>query len=289
MRRVALRGGGAVWAPSARDVRVLERESSAADAFALAPGDRVVDLGANVGLLSIGLVKRHGRLRLLMVEPNPAVFAALARNAAEHLAGCEVALADCAVGEAAGWAELEVDPRLTVTGSTAPESFAAAARLDAPGRAWIAAGLRDAARLGEVPTALAALAIRALGIPLLGAAIVVAFGLLHRLDELDRRRRVRRVRRPVRPISQLLSEHGIERVDLLKVDVEGAELAALRGIAEADWPKIRQLLVEVHDVDGRIGAIEAMLRRRGYQVRRQPDRWALHDLLGIATLEAVRP
>jgi FkbM family methyltransferase len=290
VRSVTLTDGARVWAPNRRDVRLVERELSAAGAgFVLDAGDRVVDVGANAGLYSIALARRYGRLRLVLVEPNPEVFAALTRNAAEHLAACEVALIDCAVADAPGWAELEVDPRLTVAGSITPGAMGAAARRDAPGREWIAAAVRDAAPIGELSPAVATLALRALETPGLSSLIVGAATLLHRAHERGRRRRLQRLRRPVRTISQLIAEHAFERVDLLKIDVEGAELAALRGIEHIDWPKIRQLLVEVHDVDGRLATVEAMLRERGYRVRRQPSIWALHDLLGIATLEAVRP
>ncbi|CAM9553811.1 unnamed protein product, partial [Ectocarpus sp. 12 AP-2014] len=47
---------------------------------------------------------------------------------------------------------------------------------------------------------------------------------------------------------------GVAGVDLLKVDVEGDELAVLHGIDDDDWPKIRQIALEVHDIDGRLAA-----------------------------------
>lgn len=42
------------------------------------------------------------------------------------------------------------------------------------------------------------------------------------------------------PLSLAFGELGLATVDLLKVDVEGDELAVLRGIADEDWPKIKQ-------------------------------------------------
>ncbi len=56
---------------------------------------------------------------------------------------------------------------------------------------------------------------------------------------------------------------GLEVVDLLKVDVERAELDVLRGIADGDWPKIRQLVMEVHDVNGALGAVRELLISKG--------------------------
>lgn len=43
------------------------------------------------------------------------------------------------------------------------------------------------------------------------------------------------------PLSLALRELGLDFVNLLKVDVEGDELAVLRGIDEEDWPKIQQV------------------------------------------------
>ena len=37
-------------------------------------------------------------------------------------------------------------------------------------------------------------------------------------------------------------------MDLLKLDVEGDELGALQGLGPGDWPRIRQIVVEVCDV-----------------------------------------
>ena len=81
---------------------------------------------------------------------------------------------------------------------------------------------------------------------------------------------------------------GVERVDLLKVDVEGAEEAVLAGIPDATWPAIRQLVVEVHDVDGRLERLRRLLERCGYRTQSAREDWALHQLLGIYTLYATR-
>ena len=56
-------------------------------------------------------------------------------------------------------------------------------------------------------------------------------------------------------------------MDLLKIDVERAELEVLHGVEEADWPKIQQLVVEVHDVEGRLGAVQALLQgKAGFSI-----------------------
>jgi hypothetical protein len=51
-------------------------------------------------------------------------------------------------------------------------------------------------------------------------------------------------------------------VDLLKVDVERAELQVLEGVAARDWPAIRQVVLEVRDRSscGALALLPAMLR-----------------------------
>ena len=55
-----------------------------------------------------------------------------------------------------------------------------------------------------------------------------------------------------------------QQIALLKVDVEGAELQVLLGIDDADWARVEQVVVEVHDRDGKLEAVVELLRFRGF-------------------------
>jgi FkbM family methyltransferase len=70
----------------------------------------------------------------------------------------------------------------------------------------------------------------------------------------------------LRTLSGFLREQALDRVDLLKIDVERAELDVLAGIDDEDWPKLRQIVVEAHDEDGRAAAIATSLEQRGFDV-----------------------
>ena len=41
--------------------------------------------------------------------------------------------------------------------------------------------------------------------------------------------------------------------------MERAELAVLKGVLKSDWPKIRQLVLEVHDYGGRLTEVKTLL------------------------------
>jgi 31-O-methyltransferase len=54
-------------------------------------------------------------------------------------------------------------------------------------------------------------------------------------------------------------------VDLLKVNVERAELDVLRGVSKEDWPRVQQVSVQVHDIGGRVAAINELLNSVGFE------------------------
>src|SRR4029077_372719 len=70
-------------------------------------------------------------------------------------------------------------------------------------------------------------------------------------------------------------------------DVEKSELEVLEGIKPADWSKIRQLVVEVHDIHDRLSKILRLVEVHGYQLSvEQDERLAATNLY---TIYARRP
>jgi len=55
---------------------------------------------------------------------------------------------------------------------------------------------------------------------------------------------------------------GEEQIDLVKVDVEGAELCVLKGISDKLWTKIRQVVVETDQSHKR--DIEKLFLAKGF-------------------------
>jgi len=74
----------------------------------------------------------------------------------------------------------------------------------------------------------------------------------------------------LRRLSDVIAGEQVERIDLLKIDVQRAELDVLEGIDDAHWPKIRQVVMEAHDapgseMEGRLREISALLERHGFE------------------------
>jgi hypothetical protein len=90
---------------------------------------------------------------------------------------------------------------------------------------------------------------------------------------------------PLRTLSDVVRESGVSRIDLLKVDVEKSEMDVLAGIADEDWGKIEQIVLEVHDLGDRLRDVNALFRARGFAVileqeehYRGTDRWNAYAL-----------
>lgn len=77
--------------------------------------------------------------------------------------------------------------------------------------------------------------------------------------------KIEKVSCPIDTVSRELAAHKVAHIDLLKIDTEGAEKEVLAGIAPEDWPKIRQLLVEVHLGEDETHVIERQLQALGYR------------------------
>jgi acyl carrier protein len=88
-------------------------------------------------------------------------------------------------------------------------------------------------------------------------------------------------------LSSLLDHCGVDRVDLLKINVEGAEEDVLRGIRPGHWPHIRQVCLEVERASDAGPRIEAMLREAGFRVHRIAD-WTLDAAADVTYVYAVR-
>lgn len=78
-----------------------------------------------------------------------------------------------------------------------------------------------------------------------------------------------RVRVPARTLEEVLSQHGVDRVDLLKVDIEGAEVPMLLCASDALLGRIDQITMEFHDFCGlvspeQLAAVVERLERAGF-------------------------
>jgi hypothetical protein len=280
-------------APNAMEARVLYHEIFETEAYCkhgitVRDGDCVFDVGANIGLFSVFLARRHAKLSLFAFEPLPPVFALLERNAALHLKR-DAKLFAFGLGAKAERVTFRFDPKLTFASSAHPDDLVGSMQRDAGVFAWGAAVVADGMRTGDVGRKSGQFATRWIEHRVFRWLLAPLLSSLFALDALAKRLRTRDVSCELRRLSDVVREHEVARIDLLKIDVEGAEEAVLAGIDDADWPKVRQLVIEVHDTGGRVARMRELLVAKGYDVVVDREDWATHELLGIRTIYARRP
>ena len=97
----------------------------------------------------------------------------------------------------------------------------------------------------------------------------------------------RQLKVKAKTISQIIEEEKIERIDLLKVDVENSEHFVINGIADNDWSKIGNVIIEVHDTNGRLQIIKNTLEQKGFTTHIEKEEMLSKDDI-LYNLFAVR-
>ncbi|MCC7126095.1 MAG: FkbM family methyltransferase [Acidobacteria bacterium] len=207
------------------------------------PGCTVVDVGANLGLFSLTVLQRcHGDATSYMFEPVPSIFAALEQNARRH-GRTRLHPVCCGLSSRAGNVQFAYRPNMPSLSTAYVDDEA---ELEEQVKQAILRNLGvthwRVRWIGWVPAFLRR--------RILDRAVAQMFA-----TELVECR--------LRTLSEVIAEFGIERIDLLKIDAEKSELDVLEGIADADWPKIQQVVMEVHDIDGRLVRIRKLLGAHG--------------------------
>jgi FkbM family methyltransferase len=200
----------------------------------------IFDVGANIGVLGVRMVQRYPQAHVYAFEPIQPIFEVLAANAQLH-GGGRLHPINCGVGSAPGRLKFTYYPHSPALSTSNPGQW------------------------DEDPEAL----VRAVKgttqhapPQLWWMSYLPAF--VHRIVAKRMRAGGIVVDCPLRTISDVMQEQGIARIDLLKIDCEGAEWEVLMGIQAEDWPKIQQVVVEVHDHDGRAEQVRALLQGHGF-------------------------
>jgi FkbM family methyltransferase len=248
---VLLPGGMAVSCRQKHEIPLvqLEVQSYFGNGMRLNAGDTMFDVGANIGLFSLAAYQHcGGDLRIFAFEPVAAIFELLQANCERNTRKPQVNVFRCGLSHRSGTASLAYYPRAPVLSTAYPDREADLKLLKE-------VIVNSLIHLAEAPVALRWLR----GVPRIIRGPLVDYVLRKALVPVA-------AQCEMRTLSEVISEYGVQRIDLLKVDVEKAELDVLKGIDGEDWPKIRQVVVEVHDLDHRVETTKRLLTAAGLRL-----------------------
>jgi FkbM family methyltransferase len=235
---------------------IFEKQVYLRHGIVLRDGDTIFDVGANIGLFTLFVHSRYHGIRSYVFEPAPPVFALLRANLERH--GIAAQLFNCGVSDQAKTASFTFYPNNSGMSSFYPDP--------AEERAVLRQIMDNQAQQGMA------------GMELL---------MRHADDLLEQRFKTETFACPLRALSDIISEQQVAAINLLKIDVQKSEIDVLLGIAEADWPKIKQIVMELHDQVGCLSRATALLTGHGYTVVAEQD--ALYQGSVIYNLYATRP
>ncbi|HSF42718.1 MAG TPA: amino acid adenylation domain-containing protein [Thermoanaerobaculia bacterium] len=213
---------------------VFEDQSYLVHGIALAEGACVFDVGANIGLFSLFVKQRCPTARLYSFEPIPPIFDVLRTNAS--LYGLDARLFPCGLGDRAGIARFTFYPQWSAM------SGAHADREEEERVTRTILKNQEQLRDQDAEDLLA--------------------GRFEERKSFDC---------TLKTLSQVIRENEIERIDLLKIDVEKSEIEVLSGLEEEDWKKVEQIVIEVHDLDGQMARVVWLLEQHGFNVTVDQD------------------
>ena len=196
----------------------------------------IFDVGANIGLFTLFASRLAARATIYSFEPIPPVFEILRLNTEVY--GLNAKLFNCGLSNISETSSFTYYPNVSL----------------------MSGRFADAAADGEVVKAFVMQQQQGSDLP---AA---------QLDDLIAERLTsENFTCQLKTVSEVIRDEGLRKIDLLKIDVEKGELAVLAGIDDSDWPKIDQIVMEVHDLDGRVRQVTQLLGSRGFKIDVQQD------------------
>ena len=222
----------------------------------LQDGDTVIDIGANIGLFSLYVMSRCKNPTIYAFEPAPVVYDLLKANCDAY--GPNVRAFNVGVS----------DKRKTATFTFYEKSsvFSSFHSDESQDREAIQTVVRN----------------------MLKSELVLDGSVEEYVDELtaDRLRHTTHECQLI-SVSDIIRENRIEKIDLLKIDAEKSELDIINGIEDRDWPKINQIVIEIHDrTHEAVKRVEELLIKKGYRCVVEQEKLLEHA--GLVNLYATR-
>ncbi len=203
--------------------------------ISLLPGESVFDIGANIGLFTVFVQENFKGVPVHAFEPSPLIFEILKANVERY--GNMVQVHDCGIAGKRGEARFTFYPSYSIMSGFEVDTEQDQNAL----REGIKNQLKERGLVDVQEHYVETLVTRVLD---------------QKQEQVCQ----------LETISSIMDQAHVEKLGLLKIDAEGSEWDILSGIREEHWPKIRQIVMEVHDTrEKRSPQIRRLLEQRGFR------------------------
>jgi len=210
------------------------------------PGDIVLDVGANIGLFTLFAAKQGAQV--YAYEPVPPTFKVLQYNIHLHRLDSVAHPRNIGISDRAEERLMFHYPACSVCDSwTAQDDF-----FELMSENW-----ENTLNLLKVADPDQYKAISRLGSKTLQQGAVREF--MEKLSASPVQ-----IKCEFDTLSRVIARENIQSIGLLKLDAELADWAILNGLKAEDWPRIRQVAMEVH-LESDVGPISNFLSERGFE------------------------
>jgi len=262
----------------------------------------IVDVGTNVGFFALSVARELDEYDIACFEPVPPLVDCAKRNLAPyHKDGAKsrqrIVVNTMGLGDKDGEASFDFEPHFSAGASMDKSVFDKGVK-DRRLASWIRGMVHDTQFIGGYPSWLVRPVRALLGVPVVGVVLMCTLLPIMYLPLIVRIATQPKVVIPVtckvHRLSDMLRKHegtddSTRPIAMLKIDVEGAEWSVLMGIDDATWARVQQVVIETHDIDGRVGKTMELLKAKGFKhVVKGVEELETHLLLGLETIFATR-
>ena len=221
------------------------------DFLILNRGSVILDVGANIGIFSLfALQTCHGDALVHGFEPIPATFQCLEKNVAPYRdnicvynAGVSNVMADC-------------DIDFTLFGNdVATATYRPMDKLISNYQPF----LNYKTLLALLSTQKNALYYQLKFLPFMRNYLIN--------KHYKNKTTERKIRCKLTSLGNFIENNQLTHIDFLKIDVEGAEVDVIKSIHPKQFFFIKQLSIEVHNIDNRVAHVASYLKEQGYRIK----------------------
>lgn len=205
----------------------------------ISENDIVFDVGANIGIFGLRTMMQYANTQIFAFEPVPTIFEVLKKNAEKYHSRFQVF--NIGIGKEESVQTFQYYPNSPALSTAHPDVW------DQNPEDL------EKATLSQIKNAPPAYAFLRYLPTFIGKWVAKSL-----------RNKPVSFQCKIKTISQMIASEKVNRIDLLKVDCEGAEYDVLQGIEEKDWAKIRQVVAEVYNLDNRVDKVKQLLEYKGF-------------------------